>query len=32
MAANNTGLLTIYDIKKHKEKIACKNSGQKSAV
>jgi hypothetical protein len=28
MVAYNTGLLTIYGIKKHKEKITCNNSGQ----
>jgi len=28
MAAYNTGFLNIYGIKKHKEKITCKNSGQ----
>jgi hypothetical protein len=28
MATYNTGLMTIYGIKKHKEKITCKNLGQ----
>ena len=28
MAAYNTGVLNIYGIKKHKEKITCKNLGQ----
>jgi len=28
MAAYNIGLLTTYGIKKHKEKITCKNLGQ----
>ena len=28
MAVYNTGLLTIYGIKKHKEKITCKNLDQ----
>jgi len=28
MAAYNIGVLNIYGIKKHKEKITCKNVGQ----